>query len=176
MAISLTIDGAQVALKKGSSIEYVSENRIFTDADDYSLEIELPLAECPQNIAVFGHLTRKDIDTDKIFFNAVLQDTKFRKVGAVVITDITNESVKVQFLEKRSYQNFYPHFDETYINELDLGEWPHIFPDNISSGGMSGPRPGWEDAVYMTPAQMARTWRRLGCATSRRWWTLSRWR
>lgn len=58
------------------------------------------------------HLTRKDIDTDKIFFNAVLQDTKFRKVGAVVITGITNESVKVQFLEKRSYQNFYPHFDE----------------------------------------------------------------
>ena len=67
MPISLTIDGAQVALKKGSSIEYVSENRIFTDADDYSLEIELPLAECPQNIAVFGHLTRKDVDTDKIF-------------------------------------------------------------------------------------------------------------
>ena len=145
MAISLTIDGAQVALKKGSSIEYVSENRIFTDADDYSLEIELPLAECPQNIAVFGHLTRKDVDTDKIFFNAVLQDTKFRKVGAVVITGITNESVKVQFLEKRSYQNFYPHFDETYIDELDLGEWPHIHPDNIASGGMSGPRPGWED-------------------------------
>ena len=53
MTISLTIDGAQVALKKGSSIEYVSENRIFTDADDYSLEIELPLAECSQNIAVF---------------------------------------------------------------------------------------------------------------------------
>jgi len=101
-----------------------SENHIFTVADDYSLEIELPVgyfsharqcprklalhslnrksAECPQNIAVFGHLTRKDVDTDKIFFNAVLQDTKFRKVGAVVITGITNESVKVQFLEKRS--------------------------------------------------------------------------
>ena len=29
MAISLTIDGAQVAPKKGSSTEYVSENRIF---------------------------------------------------------------------------------------------------------------------------------------------------
>ena len=180
MAISLQIDGKEAALKKGSSIEYLSENRAFTDADDYSLEIELPVgyfsharqcpnklalhspnrksAECPQNIAVFGHLTRKDIDTDKIFFNAVLQDTKFRKVGAVVITGITNESVKVQFLEKRSYQNFYPHFDETYIDELDLGEWPHIHPDNISSGGMSGPRPGWEDAVYMTPAQMWARW------------------
>ena len=86
MAISLFIDGAQVALKKGSSIEYVSENRIFTDADDYSLEIELPVgyfshvrqlssklalrslnrkgAECPQNIAVFGLLTRKAINTE----------------------------------------------------------------------------------------------------------------
>ena len=31
----LTINGKQAALKKGSSIEYVSENRIFTDADDY---------------------------------------------------------------------------------------------------------------------------------------------
>ncbi len=30
----LTITGKQVALKKGALIEYVSENRIFTDADD----------------------------------------------------------------------------------------------------------------------------------------------
>ncbi len=159
MAISLTIDGKEAALKKGSSIEYVSENRIFTDADDYSMEIELPLAECPQNINIFGHLTRKDVDTDNIFFDAILQDTRFRKVGAVVITGITQDAVKVQFLEKRSYQNFYPHFDETYIDELELGEWPHIHPDNINSSGMSGnPRPGWEDATYATPAQMWARW------------------
>ena len=71
MAISLTIDGAQVALKKGSSIEHVSKNRAFTDADDYSLEIELPLADCTQNIAIFGLITRKDIDTETVFFDAV---------------------------------------------------------------------------------------------------------
>ena len=159
MAISLTINGKEAALKKGSSIEYVSENRIFTDADDYSMEIELPLAECPQNINIFGHLTRKDVDTDNIFFDAILQDTRFRKVGAVVITGITQDAVKVQFLEKRSYQNFYPLFDETYFDELELGEWPHIHPDNINSGGMSGnPRPGWEDATYATPAQMWARW------------------
>ena len=145
MAISLIINGKEAALKKGASIEYVSENRIFTDADDYSMEIELPLAGCQQNIDIFGMLTRKDVDVDNIFFDAVLQDTNFYKRGAVVITGITQETVKVQFLEKRSYHNFYPHFDETYIDELDLGEWPHIHPDNIASGGMSGPRPGWED-------------------------------
>ena len=44
----LTINGKQAALKKGSSIEYVSENRIFTDADDYSMEID-----------IFGMITRK---------------------------------------------------------------------------------------------------------------------
>ncbi len=67
----LTINGQQAALKKGSSIEYVSENRIFTDADDYSMEIELPLADCPQNLDIFGMITRKDVDTGDIFFDAV---------------------------------------------------------------------------------------------------------
>ena len=62
----LTINGKQAALKKGSSIEYVSENRIFTDADDYSMEIELPLADCPQNLDIFGMITRKDVDTGDI--------------------------------------------------------------------------------------------------------------
>jgi len=69
----LTINGKQAALKKGSSIEYVSENRIFTDADDYSMEIELPLADCPQNLDIFGMITRKDVDTGDIFFDAVLR-------------------------------------------------------------------------------------------------------
>ena len=68
----LTINGKQAALKKGSSIEYVSENRIFTDADDYSMEIELPLADCPQNLDIFGMITRKDVDTGDIFFDDVL--------------------------------------------------------------------------------------------------------
>ena len=122
MFMILTINGQQAALKKGSSIEYVSENRIFTDADDYSMEIELPLADCPQNLDIFGMITRKDVDTGDIFFDAVLQDTNFFKRGAVVITGITQESVKVQFLEKRSYQNFFPRFDETYIDELDYAQ------------------------------------------------------
>ncbi|MBR5086075.1 MAG: hypothetical protein IKX31_03600 [Muribaculaceae bacterium] len=136
MAISLTIDGKEAALKKGSSIEYVSENRIFTDADDYTMEIELPLAGCAQNMAIFGMLTRKDVDTDNIFFDAVLQDTGFFKRGAIVITEITHETVKVQFLEKRSYQNFFPRFDEKYINELDLGDWPALTPSNTTPAQM----------------------------------------
>ena len=32
-----------------------SENRIFTDADDYSMEIELPLADCQQNLDILEY-------------------------------------------------------------------------------------------------------------------------
>ena len=74
----LTINGKQAALKKGSSIEYVSENRIFTDADDYSMEIELPLADCPQNLDIFGMIIRKDVDAGDIFFDAVLGQNQQR--------------------------------------------------------------------------------------------------
>ena len=48
---------------------------MFTDAEDYSMEIELPLVGCKQNIAIFGDITRKDIETEQIFFDAILQDT-----------------------------------------------------------------------------------------------------
>ena len=41
------------------------------------MEIELPLADCPQNLDIFGMITRKDVDAGDIFFDAVLQDTNF---------------------------------------------------------------------------------------------------
>ena len=84
MAISLTIDGKEAALKKGSSIEYVSENRIFTDADDYNMEIELPLAECPQNIDIFGHLTRKDCSPSCARLCAMKMGKKVEICGKIV--------------------------------------------------------------------------------------------
>lgn len=56
------------------------------------LSLNRKSADCPQNIAIFGLITRKDIDTEEIFFDAVLQDTTIYKRGAVVITGITNEA------------------------------------------------------------------------------------
>ena len=71
--MNLTINGQQATLKKGYSIEYFSKNRIFTDADDHSMEIELPQADCLQILDIFGMITRKDVDTGDIFFDAVLK-------------------------------------------------------------------------------------------------------
>ena len=39
----ITIDGEIAVLKKGTSFEYVTENREFSDADDYTMTVTFPL-------------------------------------------------------------------------------------------------------------------------------------
>ena len=55
-------------LYKAFGLHWFLENRIFSDADDYSMEIELTLADWMQNLDIFGMITRKDVDTGDILF------------------------------------------------------------------------------------------------------------
>lgn len=117
----LRINGMRAVLKRGSSFEYVSENRFFTDADAYTLAIELPLKDCPQNLEIFGHINRKDVSKGTGLMACELRTGTFVKRGSVAITEINDVFVKVQFLEGRSAQNCAADFDSVYINELNLG-------------------------------------------------------
>jgi len=46
---------------------------------------------------------------------------------------------------------------QTYIDELDLGKWPSIYPDNSPNMGGASPRPV-EETTYASPAELwART-------------------
>lgn len=119
--MQILVNGKVAVLKKGISFEFVSENRSFTDADGYSFSISFPLAGCPDNIAIFGHLNRVDIDKTQVIFDCEISDTYFYKVGTITITEISNSEVKTQFLEGRSASNYDNTFDNIYINELDLG-------------------------------------------------------
>ena len=119
----LTIDGKIAVLKKGFSFEYYSENRLFKDRDDFSLNIDLPIRGCKENQEIFWNINRKDVDIYKLYYDAEIFDYQFHKSGAVTIISITDDMIRVQFLEGRSFQNFYPDFDERFINELDLGQW-----------------------------------------------------
>ena len=58
----IVINHQTAVLKQGTSFDFISENSFFTGADSYSLSISFPLKGCPQNIAIFGHLYRKDCD------------------------------------------------------------------------------------------------------------------
>lgn len=127
----LLIDHKPAAIKDGSSFDYTSDNRLFNDRDDYTMSIELPL-DNPENAAIFGNIHRKDADIDNIYFDAEIIADNFHKSGAVVIVSITESLAKVQFISGRSFQNFYPAFDNTYIDELDLGAIPFWIPDNYA--------------------------------------------
>lgn len=127
----LLIDHKPAAIKDGSSFDYTSDNRLFNDRDDYTMSIELPL-DNPENAAIFGNIHRKDADIDNIYFDAEIIADNFHKSGAVVIVSITESLAKVQFISGRSFQNFYPAFDNTYIDELDLGAIPYWIPDNYA--------------------------------------------
>ena len=119
--MQIYVDNKLAALKKGTSFEYVAENRLFSGSDGYTLTITFPLNDCPQNIAIFGHINRADVATQKVIFDCEIRDKGFYKFGSITITEISESEVKTQFLEGRSEQNFDDTFDDIYINELDIG-------------------------------------------------------
>lgn len=119
--MQIYVNNRLAALKKGTSFEYVSENRLFSGSDGYTLTITFPLRGCPENIAIFGHINRADVAAQKVIFDCEIRDKGFYKFGSITITEISETEVKTQFLEGRSEQNFDKTFDKVYINELDLG-------------------------------------------------------
>ena len=122
--MKIIINGKDAVLKKGTSFEFVAENRSFTGSDSYTLSITFPLRGCPENIAIFGYINRTDIDKSKVVFDCEISDINFYSAGTITIVEINEKEVKTQFLEGRSEQNFDDTFDEIYINELNLGEYP----------------------------------------------------
>lgn len=130
--MQIIINGMLAVLKKNTSFDYVTENYLFTGSDGYTLSITFPLKDCLQNMAIFGWMTRKDVDKNNIIFDCWIRDKNFSKVGAITITEITELEVKAQFLEGRSVQNFDNSFDEIYINELRLGYPTELRPSQIT--------------------------------------------
>ena len=128
--MEIYINNQLAAIKKGSSFDYVAENRYFSGADSYTLAITFPLKDCPQNIAIFGHINRKDVQAENLLFNCEIRDKAFVQYGSITITEISETEVKCQFLEGRSVQNYAVTFDEVYINELELG-YPDTSPSHM---------------------------------------------
>ena len=119
--MEIIIGGSLAVLKKNTSFEFISENRLFTGSDSYTLTITFPLRGCPENIAIFGHIHRADVAKSKIVFDCELLDKAFYRSGTITVTEVSDTEIKTQFLEGRSEQNFDDTFDDIYLNELDLG-------------------------------------------------------
>lgn len=117
----ILIDKKEAVLKKGSSFDFIMENRFFTGADSYTLSITFPLRGCPKNINIFGHLYRKDNDLSRLTMECEIHDKHFHKYGSISVVEISELEVKTQFLEGRSERNYYSSFDDVYINQIPMG-------------------------------------------------------
>ena len=112
------IDGKLASIKKGTTFDYVSENRYFSGADAYSMSIVFPLKGCPENLAIFGNINRKDVQAKKILFDCEIRDKAFSVQGSITITEITDIEVKTQFLEGQSITNYVDDFFDIFINDF----------------------------------------------------------
>lgn len=118
--MQIFIDGKEAAIKKGSSFDFIAENRLFSGSDSYTLSITFPLRDCQQNIDIFGWLHRSELPIDDYVFDCEIRDCDFSRFVTLTIIEISDIDVKAQFLEGWAERNFSKKFDETYINELDL--------------------------------------------------------
>ncbi len=137
--MEIKINGQSAVLKRGTSFEYVAENRLFSGSDGYTLSITFPLKDCQRNTAIFGNINRSDVIAGRVIFDCEIRHGKFFKFGSITVNQINDSEVKCQFLEGRSEQNFDSTFDDIYINELSLGTWP---------SGKPSPAQAWQPVYY----------------------------
>ncbi|MDE6011118.1 MAG: hypothetical protein K2F87_06730 [Muribaculaceae bacterium] len=114
--------GRKAAIRKDSTFDIISENRDFTGADAFSLDISFPLRGCDDNLAIFGHVNNLQVARSESVFDCEIYAGSRIMTGALVVTEISPAEVKGQFLQGRSARNFRTTLEDVYINELDLGE------------------------------------------------------
>ena len=123
--MQLLIDNKTVIVKKGTSIRLTRENPAISQNGDYTLDVTLPLAGCLENINVFGipHYRHQPLVglADKTFQFA-LEASRLRLTGTAVVTQVSEEEIKLQLLAGNTELNFdNREGGEKYIDELDLG-------------------------------------------------------
>ena len=147
----IIVDGKEAVLKAGSSFEYISENPLFTEAEGYSLEIEFPLKDCPENILIFGALHVQGVDLSRITFPCELDAGTFRKTGILTITAVSEVEVKGQFLEGMSQQNFANSLPDVYLTDLDFSAYDGTAETAASVAQVEGA--GWDKLVVWDSAK-----------------------
>lgn len=123
--MQLLIDNKPVLVKKGTSIRLTRENPAISQNGDYTLDVTLPLAGCLENINVFGipHYRHQPLVglADKTFQFA-LEASRLRLTGTAVVTQVSEEEIKLQLLAGNTELNFdNREGGEKYIDELDIG-------------------------------------------------------
>ncbi len=145
--IQMLLDGKPAIPSSSAGIKLTAQNVYFTKSSSYTYEIELPL-DIAENRAIFGWCQRLDIEKEPRTLEACLiVDNVTLLTGTAHITAIDHKAVRVQLLGALASYNYGNKMDDTYIDELDLGDWyMTTWPDGShyeERHGLSGSS-GWD--------------------------------
>lgn len=169
--LTLLIDRQPAILDTHTQFTLTRENPLFTGAGTYTLEITLPLAQCPQNTKIFGpiqHLQARpeQLQRRRLPFQLIAPPLNIK--GTTRITQITQTHIKIQLLAERSQLNDNTRNPEIYIDQIPLQPcWHQLYqqysgtpntPQNyqntlqlLTSGTI--PPDTLQQALYGTPQQ-----------------------
>ena len=141
--IALYINDMPAIIKSGTSIKLTRENPFFTSAGDYTLDVVLPLSGCMENLQIFGALQYRSVSLKflagkKFPFRLVTELLTLE--GTAIVTNVTQDEVKVQLLAGNSALNFdtLGEDGEKYIDDFDLGRaygnlWDKYHPNEVQT-------------------------------------------
>ena len=122
--IEFLVNGLPVFPREDVDFEYNSENNFFSDSDGYTLSVEFPLRGVPENIRVFGHIHREDVAKESVLLDCSIRCGAFFRSGSISVVDVSESSVKAQFIEGIRPEDEELLINKLYIDELDLGSFP----------------------------------------------------
>lgn len=126
------VNGLPVFPREDIDFEYNSENNFFSDSDGYTLSVEFPLRGVPENIRVFGHIHREDVAKESVLLDCSIRCGAFFRSGSLSVVDVSESSVKTQFIEGIRPEDEELSVDSLYIDEMDLGSYPVSLASQIS--------------------------------------------
>lgn len=119
--MKIIVGNRSAVLKDGFSFDFVSENRLFLGRDGYTLNIAFPLANCPENIEIFGYLNRMDVAKNRVNFECSIIDGATSIFGTLSVVKVSETEVECQFSEGRCAQTVEDPFENVFISDLQLG-------------------------------------------------------
>lgn len=166
--LQLTLDGQPATLKQGTAFKITRENPAFSKQGDYSFEISLPLASCPENLAILGPVRRPEgfSPQERLGGQFHLIAPPLSLHGTYRVTELGNTEAKIQLLAARTEANYAAtdaSGNDLYVDELDLGrcwdeEWPAM-ADEVHEN-----YPG-EEFTYDYPTLFQAAWYFSYCRT-----------
>lgn len=125
----LFLNDQEVFMQEDASVKLIKENPYFTKSGTSTYNINIPM-NISQNVKVLGNLNRLDNSMKPSMLKArIVAGNKTVIVGEAIVTEITEELIKIQILGGTSLMNFYNKMETKYIDELDLGKWENSYVD-----------------------------------------------